>query len=421
MDTKEILHFDGVHTGYGEREIIKGFTATIHEGEFVGLIGSNGTGKSTLLKGVSGLLPITAGQIWVQGEDNASLSQRERARRMAVVPQHFAIDYDFYVEDIVMMGRNPYLGFRDREGHRDRDIVARAMAVTGTEKFRGRIFNELSGGEKQRVVIARAIAQEPEIILLDEPTSALDVHHQIEVMEMIVRLNTESGMTVVAVLHDLNLASRYCGRLIMINDGQVVADGPPEAVIVDDNMRLLYNMRMLIRENTLFEKPEVIPIRVLKPQQVENPLSIHVICGGGGAVRILDELSEMGHRVTLGVVNEGSDDWRMAEYLGLKMVAIPPFMAVSPEDQRKNLALMAGADVLLVADVPFGTGNIENLRGLSDFKGTIVMHRSVLSGDFTVGLVAEALEDIRLQRAVVMIDDHDDFLAMIGTIKNGFS
>ena len=209
-----MLDFKDVVSGYGEKDILQGFNATVCQGEFVGLIGPNGTGKSTLLKCLSGLLPVKSGVITLEEKDNTSYTQRERAQMIAVVPQSFDIDYDFTVEDIVMMGRNPYLSYRTKESQNDYAIVTEAMRATKTLNFRKRLYNNLSGGEKQRVIIARAIAQEPDIILLDEPTSALDIHHQIEVMELIRNLNLKKSMTVVAVMHDINLAARYCNRLI---------------------------------------------------------------------------------------------------------------------------------------------------------------------------------------------------------------
>ena len=186
------------------------------------------------------------------GRDNAGLKQRERSQMVAVVPQSFDIDYDFTAEDIVLMGRNPYLRYKDSESAEDYRIVEQAMKMTKTLGFRGLMFNELSGGEKQRVIIARAIAQEPDIILLDEPTSALDVHHQIEVMELIDQLNKNDHMTVVAVLHDINLASRYCGRLIMIQGGRVVADGPPADVVIERNLKQLYNCLLYTSQQPLW-------------------------------------------------------------------------------------------------------------------------------------------------------------------------
>ena len=408
-----MLKFDGVHTGYGSKEVIKGFTADIHKGEFVGLIGSNGTGKSTLLKCLSGLLPITGGRIVVGGRDNAGLKQRERSQMVAVVPQSFDIDYDFTAEDIVLMGRNPYLSYKDRESAEDYRIVEQAMKMTKTLGFRGRMFNELSGGEKQRVIIARAIAQEPDIILLDEPTSALDVHHQIEVMELIDQLNKNDHMTVVAVLHDINLASRYCGRLIMIQGGRVVADGPPADVVIERNLKQLYNMKMLVRENAVFEKPEIVPIRVLEGEEARNPLHIHVICGGSGASKVIEELDDMGHRVTAGVINEGSDDWLVCKSLNLDIVGERPFTTISMEKQQENLKLMQDADIVLIADVPFGLGNVNNLEGLETLDAEIYLHANRLTNDFTEGRLNACLNKIREKKTVVEIGDHDEFLEIL--------
>lgn len=413
MSNPTILSFKGVHTGYPGKEIIKGFTADIYQGDFVGLIGSNGTGKSTLLKCLSGLLPTTEGNITIEGKNNAGLKQRERSQLIAVVPQSFSIEYDFSVEEIVLMGRNPYLSYRNKESSKDYDIVEKAMLMTKTLQFKGRLFNELSGGEKQRVILARAIAQEPDILLLDEPTSALDIHHQIEVMELIKELNTQKGMTVVAVLHDLNLAARFCERLIMIQGGRVVADGTPAEVIVQDNLKKLYDMKMFIWNNRIFEKPEVIPVRVLKTKQAEHPLHIHVICGGNSASRIIEELDDEGHRLTVGVMNEGSDDWLVCRALGLEMIEERPFTTISIEKQKENLELMRTADVILIADVPFGYGNINNLQGLETLRGEIYLHTGCLKRDFTDGLLGKYIEIIKRDKTIHEIGDYDELLELL--------
>ena len=250
------------------------------------------------------------------------------------------------------------------------------------------------------MIIARAIAQEPDIILLDEPTSALDVHHQIEVMELIDQLNKNDHMTVVAVLHDINLASRYCGRLIMIQGGRVVADGPPADVVIERNLKQLYNMKMLVRENAVFEKPEIVPIRVLEGEEARNPLHIHVICGGSGASKVIEELDDMGHRVTAGVINEGSDDWLVCKSLNLDIVGERPFTTISMEKQQENLKLMQDADIVLIADVPFGLGNVNNLEGLETLDAEIYLH-------------ANCLNKIREKKTVVEIGDHDEFLEIL--------
>ncbi len=410
---KEILKFEHVAAAYGDREVLKDVNLTIREGEFAGLIGSNGTGKSTLIKCVSGLLPLKRGSIRICGKENAALKNKERAQLVAVVPQSYHVEYDFTVEDIIMMGRNPYLSFRRKESEEDQEIVQEAMRVTNTEMFRGRYYNELSGGERQRVILARAIAQKPRVILLDEPTSALDVHHQIEVMELIARLNEEENMTVLAVLHDINMASRFCKRMIMLQNGVVTADGTPDQVINRKNMESLYQMKLMIRENPLFHKPEIVPIRVMEEKQAKIRRHIHVICGANGAVRLLEELDARGYEVTAGVLNQGSEDWAVCQALDLKCVEIEPFTPVTEEKQQENLEMMKDADIVLVADVPFGKSNLMNLRGLENVSGKIYFHRNALSNDYTAGELVPILENLGKVKKVTYIGDHDEFLNLL--------
>ncbi len=405
-----MLELQDVCAGYGEKKVLQGVSASIGQGEFVALIGSNGAGKSTLLKCVSGLLPLTGGRMEVCGRDNRGLKNRERARLVAVVPQSYSVDYAFTVEDIVAMGRYAYQSFGKKESREDAQAIRKAMEVTNTLEFRKRLYNQLSGGERQRVVLARALAQSPRILLLDEPTSALDIHHQTEVMELITRLNQEEGLTVLAVLHDVNMASRYCGRMILLRDGQVAADGEPAAIVTKKNMEALYQMKLLIRENPLFHKPEMVPIRVLRGERAERPLRIHVICGGDGAGRILEELDDRGHQLTAGVVNQGSTDCEICRYLGIPHVEIPPFTPVTPEAQKENLAMMADADVILTADMPFGVNNLANLDGLEQVKGILFFHKNALSGDYTGGKLVQRLQELGEKKKIVYFGDHDEFL-----------
>ena len=386
--------------GYGEKLVLRDVSFQITKGEYVALIGSNGTGKSTLIKCVSGLLPLEGGEMQICGKDLRRLKARERARMVAVVPQSYYVDYGFTVEDIVMMGRNPYIDLRHRESKKDREIAERAMELTKTTQFRDRLYNELSGGERQRVILARAITQQPQIILLDEPTSALDLHHQIEVMELIRDLNEKEQITVMAVLHDINLASRFCSRIVILKDGKVKADGTPQEVINRDEMEALYDMKLFVKNNPLLGKPEIIPIRVMDETPASKPKRIHVICGEKGGVRLLEQLVNMGHHVTAGVLNQGSDDNEICDYLGIRHIEIGAFQPVRPENQAKNLELMRDADAVLVADIPFGEANIHNLDGLEAVKGELYVHENVLKWDFTGGKVKERLEKIGKKKDV---------------------
>ena len=395
-----MLSFSHAAVGYGEKLVLRDVSFQITKGEYVALIGSNGTGKSTLIKCVSGLLPLEGGEMQICGKDMRRLKARERARMVAVVPQSYYVDYGFTVEDIVMMGRNPYIDLRHRESKKDREIAERAMELTKTTQFRDRLYNELSGGERQRVILARAITQQPQIILLDEPTSALDLHHQIEVMELIRDLNEKEQITVMAVLHDINLASRFCSRIVILKDGKVKADGTPQEVINRDEMEALYDMKLFVKNNPLLGKPEIIPIRVMDETPASKPKRIHVICGEKGGVRLLEQLVNMGHHVTAGVLNQGSDDNEICDYLGIRHIEIGAFQPVRPENQAKNLELMRDADAVLVADIPFGEANIHNLDGLEAVKGELYVHENVLKWDFTGGKVKERLEKIGKKKDV---------------------
>ncbi len=411
--SSDVLVFTNVAAGYGNREILKDVTMTIQEGEFSSLIGSNGTGKSTLIKCISGLLPLKRGSITICGKENSRLKNKERAQMVAVVPQSYHVEYNFLVEDIVMMGRNPYMGLGRKEGREDYEIVEEAMEMTNTSIFRGRFYNELSGGERQRVVLARAIAQKPRIILLDEPTSALDVHHQIEVMELISKLNQNENMTVLAVLHDINMASRFCKRMIMLQNGTVFEEGTPHEVINRDNMENLYKMKLVIQENALFHKPEIVPIRVMEEERAKDPLHIHVICGANKAVKVIEEMDAKGYEITVGVLNMGSGDWEVCQNLNIPCVDAEPFTPVTLEKQEENLEFMRKADVVLVADMPFGEGNLMNLYGLESVPGKIFFHKNALSSDYTKGKLVRRLEEIGRVKEITYVGDHDEFMELL--------
>lgn len=218
-------------------------SVTLHVGEIVGLIGPNGAGKSTLLRALGGLRRDISGEIDLMGKPLHHYSIREIARRVATVPQSTDLDFAFTVKEVVSMGRNPYLGRFQIEGPEDRRIVSEAMQALAITEFAERHVNTLSGGERQRVFIARALAQQPKALLLDEPIASLDVHHQIEVMQILARLAHQQGMGLLAAIHDLDLAAYFCDRLILLHQGQIIADDVPEAVLTPDHLEAAFNIR----------------------------------------------------------------------------------------------------------------------------------------------------------------------------------
>lgn len=228
-------------------------------GAFLGIIGPNGSGKTTLLKVMNGLLRPQAGAVRLNGRPLAGMRRREVARVMAVVPQDAALLFTFTVEEMVLMGRSPHLGRFGFEGMGDFRIARAAMDRTGVLALAHRPYDTLSGGEKQRVLIARALAQEPRILLLDEPTAYLDIRHQAGIFDLMKDLNRRQGLTVVAVTHDINLAALYSDEVLLLSDGCVFGAGPPEAVVTAENIRGAYGIGVLVDSHPATGLPRVTP------------------------------------------------------------------------------------------------------------------------------------------------------------------
>ena len=247
MITIEMRH---TSLGYDRQLVLEDINLQATPGEMVGLIGPNGSGKSTIIRALSHVIPPRSGQILLDGKDIANIARRDLARLVGVVPQMPLLPSTFTGLEIVLMGRNPHLGLFQQEGPRDWEIVWQAMAKTATQPLAPRRINELSGGEIQCLLIARVLAQETKAILLDEPTANLDIGRQVEILDLIKQLCTENNLTVVAALHDLNLAAQYCDRLILIYNGRVHAEGTPAEVITAANIREVYGA-----ENCVYTHP----------------------------------------------------------------------------------------------------------------------------------------------------------------------
>ncbi|MGD9587810.1 MAG: ABC transporter ATP-binding protein [Pyrinomonadaceae bacterium] len=237
-----MIRAENISFSYGAGPVLDGLSLELRPGEFVGLIGANGSGKTTLMRILLGFLRPGSGTVFLKGDPVLGLARREIAKRATLVQQDTYIDFAFTVREVVAMGRTPYLGRFTPEGPVDASIIDRAMAETETDRFAARPVTELSGGERQRVHLARAMAQDTEIILLDEPTANLDLTHQIEALEMI-RSMTQQGKTAFAAIHDLGLASRYCDRLVLLSGGRIAADGPPASVITEENLLRHFNLK----------------------------------------------------------------------------------------------------------------------------------------------------------------------------------
>lgn len=394
---------DNISAGYNGAMVLKGVSVDLGESDFLGLIGPNGSGKTTLLRAMSRALPPASGFVTLDDRDIYSIPAREFARRVAVVPQDVLVAFDFTVLEIVLMGRSPRLGRFSIEGSRDVEIAMAALAQTGTEHLKDRSLNALSGGERQRVMVARALAQEPEILLLDEPTSHLDISFQFEIMDLVKSLNIEKNLSVMAVLHDLNLASQYCGRLVMIGGGVVCAEGAPEEVITSDNIRSVYGAEVWVRRHPTTNRPYVIagvkPRSHVPPAKFDTPPRVHVIGGGGTAAPILAKLVRRGYHVTSGVLSEGDADHEVAEALDIACVNQPRFTQITPALEREHAALIEKADVVVLTDVPIGHGNLSNVQAaldaVSSGKTVLLLKPNLISTrDFTDGHASQIVGEI---------------------------
>lgn len=230
----------------------------IKAGEMVALIGPNGSGKTTLIKLAAGVLNPGQGEILLDGASLKSLSRREVAQRVAVVPQYFHMPFSFTVGEVVMLGRTPFIRALSGETKMDHNLAMRAMELTGIKPFFSRAFNELSGGERQKAILAMALAQEPKLLLLDEPTAHLDINHQVAILGLVKGLNREQEVTVVGAMHDLNLAALYFDRLILLKEGTIFAEGSPSAVLTERTIHDVFGASVRIEQHPLAKVPHII-------------------------------------------------------------------------------------------------------------------------------------------------------------------
>lgn len=232
---------------YNSVDVLSQVSFDVHQGQIVGIIGPNGSGKTTMLKCINRVLKPRVGTVLIDDKDLKTLSRKEIALEVGVVPQNNEIRFPFSVMDVVMMGRSPALQTFERESKEDMEIVEEAMRMTNVLKLADREIDQVSGGERQRVIIARALAQRPKILLLDEPTLHLDVNHQLEVLDLVRDLAKREDLTVIMVSHDLDLAARYCDRLIMLSKGEIKAAGEVDNVLTPDNLDEVFKIKAYVK------------------------------------------------------------------------------------------------------------------------------------------------------------------------------
>lgn len=383
---------------YDGNEVLKNINLGISEGTFLGLMGPNGSGKTTLLRTMMTYLKPDHGAILVDSRPVHTLGDREVAQLLAVVPQSSPTHFNFTAYEMVMMGRIPHIRNRlASESKSDGKIVRDSMQRTNTWKFAERAFSSLSGGERQRVIIARALAQRPKIMLLDEPTVYLDIASQFEIMDLLKSLN-EDGLTIIAVLHDLNIASRYCDEIALLHNGKLESFGPPEKVFTSANIARIFGIEMIIRQDPLTHAVSAIP-RTSSFMAISRETAVHVLCGGGTGGPVLNDLLDAGFSPSAGVVNVLDSDFETARDLRIPVVSEIPFSQVSDDSHLQNIELIDGAKYVIVTDFPVGPGNIRNIEAAmhatEQGKTVFILNNDTISErDFVGGRARELIQKL---------------------------
>ena len=425
------LEVRSVSASYGVKKVLESVDFKAERGEFLGIIGPNGSGKTTLLRTILRILKPKMGIVMINKRDIWDFNEKEFAKIFACVPQDTHISFDFTAIDVVLMGRNPHLRRFEFESERDFEIARRCMLLTKCWHLAERPVTELSGGERQRVLIARALAQEPKVLLLDEPTAHLDINYQIEIMELLREL-ASSGLIIIAAIHDLNLASQFCDRLILLHNGKIEAIGEPEAVITAENIRKTFGADVVVRRNEITGRIFVLPLPTQHKREdaaaedaAEGKASgrgeasergvrkrVHVICGGGKGASLIHALVVAGCDVSAGVLNLLDADYEVAKELRCEVVAEAPFSPVSEDSHAENLRMIERADVVVLCEIPFGSGNLKNLKAaefaLKKGKTLIILEQeSVENRDFTGGEATEIFKRLKKEGAIVVKNENE--------------
>jgi len=394
------LRINNIACRYETTNVLENINFSATGGDFIGVIGPNASGKSTLLKSISKVLKPHTGVVLLNERDVYTLKSAEIAKNLAVVPQESVISFAFTALEVVLMGRTPHLNRFEMEGTKDLIIAKKAMELTNAWHLRERPINTLSGGEKQRVIIARALAQEPKALLLDEPTDHLDINYQIEILDLIKRLNKEEEMVVIAVFHDLNIASQYCDRLILLNKGRIFAAGRAGDVLTRENIEKVYGIKVTVKQDDISGRLIIHPQRKRMTKATKG--RVHIVAGSGSAVSLMNGLVEDGYNVSLGVINIGDSDYITAKALELDVVEEKPFSHITEESYEKNLELIRQTDYVILTNIPIGFANIKNLKATEQAENLIIIEKEPIEDrDYTGGEAIKLYRQLRANATLV--------------------
>ncbi|ELZ76529.1 heme ABC transporter ATP-binding protein [Haloferax sp. Atlit-4N] len=409
-DAGPAIRLDDVSLSLGGHSILDSVSVDVGEGTFVGLIGPNGAGKTTLLRTLNGALAPDEGSVRVVGEDVHALSSKAASRLVATVPQTTSVTFDFPVRDVVEMGRTPHRGRFDGWRERDTAAVDDAMRRTAVESLADRPVTEVSGGERQRVLIARALAQETPVLLLDEPTASLDINHQVRTLELVSDLVAD-GTTAVAAIHDLNLAAHYCDALVLLSGGRILSAGDPAAVLSEEHLREAFDAEAVVSRHPVTGS---VYVTALPPSSDDANGRVHVVGGGGTGARALHLLSAAGYALSAGALNEGDTDAEAARRVGADLVTVPPYSPVDDAARAAVESRVEAADVTVVADVEVGDGNLANLDAAAEADRLVLVEERPFSERNYAGDEGFAVYERLRERGTIV--EPGDLLSVVGEL-----
>jgi iron complex transport system ATP-binding protein len=407
-----VLRLRSVGVTLDGRPALSGIDLDVPAGELLALAGPNGSGKTTLLRAVLGLVPLASGSVVLWDRPLSDLSVRERALRVAWVPQQESLREDVPLERYVLYGRYPVRGPLGRETSEDEAKVRSILDAIGlADRARDSVLR-LSGGERQRAALGRALAQETPLLLLDEPTSHLDIGHQLDLLERVRALARERKVTVVAALHDLNLAARYADRIVVLAHGRAVADGPAGVVLSTGLLARVWGIDAELRTDGATGRPYLVPRRLVgAPAPRTGSGAVHVVGGGGAATPLLRVLTDAGKTVTTGALHLLDTDAETAEALALPAAVEVPFAPLGPSVRERHRELLGAATAIVVAPFAVGPSNLANLEDIERWSGTtpvyLVQGATIAGRDFTDGRASAIVARLRAAGAVEVNDPEE--------------
>ncbi len=407
---QQVLAVDKVGVSLGQKPVLQDITFTAERGEFIGIIGPNGAGKSTLLRSLRGLCPVSGGEIRIAGQPLHSLGNKQMARTIAYMQQEVNTGFGFTALEVVLAGRYPYLAWWQNEREEDYMIARKYMAFTGVEQLADKSVQQVSGGERQRILLAKVLAQETPLIFLDEPTASLDLVYQEEIFRYCCAL-CEQGKTVLIVAHDIKLAAKFCSRLILLTDGKVVADGTPGEVITVENLEKAYGLHSAVFINKV---TGTLDIHTYAAAGVTTGgQTVHIIGGGGAAGDIMRLLHEKSYKLSGGVFQEGDTDFDVAMAFGVDHVTGQSFCAIDKMLAKENRGKIAAANWTILSNLCYSEQNLDNLKAAFTAEKLIVIEDSpIQQRDFVRGKAVRLYRQL-VQRPQVTVMTAAQFAAKI--------